>query len=132
MAVGSILVVDDEEIVRNLAERMLVKAGYKVYSCQDGEEAIQLYRTAVNRIDLVLLDMMMPKMNGRDTFTALKKFNPDVKVLLMSGFSDQDVQGILSQGIVGFLHKPFQMKSLLFKVREALDTRVRTGNPEPI
>ena len=118
-----ILVVDDEEIVRHLAEKMLTKVGYKVITCVDGEEAVQLYRTAINSIDLVLLDMMMPKMNGRDTYAALKKFNPAVRVLMMSGFADTDVQQIINQGIAGFVHKPFQMKVFLAKVREALDSK---------
>lgn len=120
-----ILVVDDEEIVRNLAERMLIKAGYQVVSCENGEEALRLYRTAIGAIDLVVLDMMMPKMNGHDTFAAMKQFNPDVKVLLMSGFSDRDVQGDLTEGIVGFIHKPFQMRTFLMKVRSALDLRTK-------
>lgn len=122
-----ILLVDDEEIVRNLAERMLTKAGYKIISCEDGEEAVQLYRTGMNAIDLVLLDMMMPKMNGRDTYAALKKFNPDVKVLIMSGFSGQDIQEFMQEGILGYIAKPFQMRAFLVKVREALDmqTKVR-------
>ena len=118
-----ILLVDDEEVVRNLAERMLTKAGYQVITCVDGAEAVQLYRTAMNAIDLVLLDMMMPKMNGRDTFAALKKFNPSVKVLIMSGFSDQDVQEFLRDGILGYIAKPFQMRAFLVKVREALDLK---------
>ncbi len=120
-----ILLVDDEEVVRNLAERMLTKAGYQVITCADGLEAVQLYRTAINSIDLVLLDMMMPKMNGRDTFAALKKFNPNVKVLIMSGFSDQDVQEFLREGILGYIAKPFQMRAFLVKVREALDLKIK-------
>ncbi|MGB5139360.1 MAG: PAS domain S-box protein, partial [Candidatus Zixiibacteriota bacterium] len=118
-----VLVVDDEEIVRNLAEKMLTKAGYQVITCVDGAEAVQLYRTAIGSIDLVLLDMIMPRMNGRDTYVALKKFNPSVRVLMMSGFADTDVQQIINQGIAGFVHKPFQMRVFLAKVREALDSK---------
>ena len=115
-----ILLVDDEDIVRVLAERMLTKAGYQVITCKDGEEAVSLYRTAMNAIDLVLLDLMMPKMNGRDTFAALQKFNPEVKVLIMSGFSDDDLQELMREGIIGYIQKPFQMQSFLLKIREAL------------
>lgn len=116
-----ILVVDDEDVVRSLAEKMLVRAGYRVITCRDGEEAIQLYRTAIHAIDLVLLDMMMPKLNGLDTLQELKKYNPNLRIVLMSGFSDRDVHELVSQGQIEFIQKPFQMKALLSKIRAALD-----------
>ncbi|GEM_PF-1176553 len=116
-----ILLVEDEEVVRNLAVKILTNAGYSVTACADGPEAIKLYRNGVNDYDLILLDMMMPNMHGKDVFAALKLVNPQVCVVLMSGYSDCDVQEVLDQGITGFVPKPFLSKQLLQSVREALD-----------
>jgi CheY-like chemotaxis protein len=116
-----ILVVEDEEIVRNLAVKILTKAGYRVTTCNDGVEAVKLYQNQAANIDLVLLDMMMPKMLGTDAFNALKQIDPNVKAILMSGYSGENVQDILHQGIREFLAKPFRAQQLLRKVRETLD-----------
>lgn len=116
-----ILIADDEAMVRDLAERMLTKSGYKVTKCADGAEAIESYHKAKDKIDLVLLDIIMPRMNGKDAFAAMKRDNPSVRTILMSGYSDHNVAETLEQGMVGFLPKPFQMKQLLAIVREALD-----------
>jgi two-component system, cell cycle sensor histidine kinase and response regulator CckA len=118
-----LMIVEDEEIVRKLAVRILANAGYRVTACADGQEAIELYRKNPSEFDLILLDMMMPKMHGKDVFLALRKINPNICTLLMSGYSDKDVQELLDQGIKGFVSKPFRSKQLLQKVREALDGR---------
>ena len=113
---------EDEEVVRNLATRILANAGYRVTACADGPEAVALYKDKAAEFDLVLLDMMMPNMHGKDVFAAMKQIDPHVRVLLMSGYSDSDVQEVLDQGIKGFIPKPFRSKQLLQKIREALDT----------
>jgi len=117
-----LLLVEDEEVVRNLAIKILTNAGYRVTACADGPEAVELYRDGAAEFDLVLLDMMLPRMHGKDVFAALKQINPHVCALLMSGYTNSDVQEVLDQGIKGFIPKPFRSKQLLQKIREALDT----------
>lgn len=123
-----VLIVDDEAIVRNLAERILTRAGYKVFACENGEEAVVFYRAAFSSIDLVLLDMVMPRLNGLDTLAELRQINPGVKAVILSGFSDHDGNALAQLGAAGFIQKPFQMQELLRGVREALD---RESLPQP-
>jgi two-component system cell cycle sensor histidine kinase/response regulator CckA len=117
-----LLLVEDEELVRNLAFKILTNAGYHVTACADGMEAVALYREKAADFDLVLLDMMMRKMHGKDAFVEMKLVNPDVCALLMSGYTDYDVQELLDLGIKGFIAKPFHSKQLLQKIREALES----------
>jgi two-component system cell cycle sensor histidine kinase/response regulator CckA len=118
-----LLLVEDEEVVRNLAIRILTNAGYRVTACADGPEAITLYRDKPAEFDLVLLDMVMPRMHCKDVFAAMKLVNPHVRGLMMSGYTDGDVQRLLDYGIKGFIPKPFSSRQLLQKIREALDTK---------
>jgi PAS domain S-box-containing protein len=112
-----VLVVDDEGDVRDLIRDMLVRAGCEVKTCQDGLEAVEHFVQAWREIDVVILDMMLPKMSGRDIFAALRRIDPAVKVLLASGYSlDGEAQALLDQGARGFLEKPFHVSTLLEKV----------------
>jgi len=120
----SILVVDDEEILRHLMKDILGDLGYGVVLASDGQEAVDVYREHKEGIDLVIVDMMMPKMGGKETFQELKRINPEVKALLASGYSkNAAAQGILNLGVRDFLHKPFSMEEISRKVREVLDAR---------
>jgi signal transduction histidine kinase/CheY-like chemotaxis protein len=121
-----LLLVEDEEVVRNLAIKILTNAGYRVTACADGPEAVALYTDKAADYDLVLLDMMMPRMHGKDVFAAMKLVNPHVCALLMSGYTNSDMQELLDLGIKGFIPKPFSSKQLLQKIREALDTTTST------
>jgi two-component system, cell cycle sensor histidine kinase and response regulator CckA len=97
-----ILIVDDEEVVRELARVILVELGYSVTVCKDGKEAVDYYRMSWREIDLVLLDMVMPELGGRDTFAAMRRINPAVRVILSSGYSiNSEAQGN------GFCRKAF-------------------------
>ena len=110
---GTVLVVDDEEILRKLATEILEMCGYTVLSATNGEEAVKLFRAFSGQIDLVLLDMMMPVMSGREAFLKLREINPRARVLLSSGFrSDARVQELLEGGVNGFIDKPYTMRSL--------------------
>jgi len=80
-------VVDDEQTVRDLAARILRTLGCKVTTCNNGAEAVEYYRKAWKQTDLVILDMVMPEMNGRETFLAMRRINPDIRALLSSGYS---------------------------------------------
>jgi PAS domain S-box-containing protein len=118
----TILVVDDEDFVRELAVEVLGGAGYKVLVAANGEEALQIYQEHSSSIDLVLLDMIMPKMNGRETFAKLREVNPRVKVVLSTGYTQNGtVREILDHGALGFLQKPYRSHELLKKIRAALD-----------
>ncbi|MFA6567106.1 MAG: MASE1 domain-containing protein [Victivallales bacterium] len=108
-----ILLVDDEETVRTVVSKLLSSFGHEVVTCKDGLEAVELYRQAWKEIDLVMLDMMMPRMSGKNVFFEMQALNRDVKVLLISGFSiDGEAQSLLDAGMKGFLQKPFGKKIL--------------------
>jgi two-component system cell cycle sensor histidine kinase/response regulator CckA len=121
-----LLLVEDEEVVRNLAVNILTNAGYRVTACASGSEAVTLYRDNTAEFDLVLLDMMMPGMHGKDVFAAMRLLNQNVCALLMSGYANSDVQELLDLGIKGFISKPFRSKQLLQKIRDTLDARTPT------
>ncbi|MDP7287465.1 MAG: response regulator [Phycisphaerae bacterium] len=110
---GRILVVDDEKSVRNFASAALQSLGYVVTTCSDGLEAVDHYRRHYREIDLVILDLVMPKMNGQDAFDEIRAIDPRAKVLISSGFSHSDAIGrLLDQGAVALLNKPFQLTTL--------------------
>lgn len=118
---GSILIVDDEDMIRNIAAQILKTAGYLVQTCSDGQEAVELYAKEYDKIDLIIMDMVMPKVDGREAFVRMKKINPRVKVLLSSGFSeDGDAQAIMQEGALGFIQKPYRSAELLLRVQQAL------------
>ena len=118
----TILVVDDEEIIRQLGADILEDEGYKVLMASRGEEAIQIYQENREDIALVVLDVVMPGLGGRETFLKLKNINPKIKVLLSSGYStNEEVGGILKEGVGGFVQKPYRDEELIGKVREILD-----------
>jgi len=115
----TILLVDDEAVVRDLNKVLLEKKGYNVLSAEDGEEAISVYRSNRDKIDLVLLDMIMPKKNGAEVFYELKKMNPDVKVIIVSGFSmDYQARQLLKDGAYAFIQKPCRTDKFLMIIRE--------------
>jgi len=110
---GNILLVDDEEVVRNYAASALRDLGYVVTTCADGAEAVRCYRQHHHEIDLVLLDLIMPRMDGREAFRRMKDINPDVRAMLSSGYGDSGTSGgWQAEGILGFLAKPYQIGQL--------------------
>jgi CheY-like chemotaxis protein len=116
-----ILVVDDEEMVRGILTDVLVSGGYHVFSATDGENAVRVFRRDPKGIDLVLMDMTMPRMSGLDAFLAMKKLNPDVRVMILSGHSAEGTSNELRRhGIRGVLQKPITAQSLLEAVSAAL------------
>jgi len=118
---ATVMIVDDEEVIRGIATQLLENAGYKVVGCRDGSEAVATYRCNKEFINLVILDMIMPHKNGRETFFELRKINPEVRVLLSSGFSeDGEAQEIIDSGAKGFIQKPYRSTELLNKVQSAL------------
>ncbi len=117
----TILVVDDEEMIVANSQELLTGLGYKVLSATDGRQALTIYSNHPNQIDLVILDLIMPNMTGKDTFLKLKSINPDLKVLLSSGYSMNDeAMEIMGKGCNGFIQKPFSVVQLSAKIRKIL------------
>jgi response regulator RpfG family c-di-GMP phosphodiesterase len=119
----TVLLVEDEPSVRDLANRLLKQQGYRVLEAANGEEALRLAQeTAGERIHLLLTDVVLPQMSGKELADQLKTFRPDLKLLYTSGYTDFAVvhHGVLNSG-THFLQKPFSLKTLSQKVREALD-----------
>jgi CheY-like chemotaxis protein len=124
---GTILFVDDEAMVLDVGPKMIEHLGYTVLEAKGGRNAIEIYGANKDRIDLVILDMIMPDIGGGETYDRMKEINPSVKVLLSSGYSiNGQAKEILGRGCDGFIQKPFKMKELSEKIREILD-----GNLEP-
>ena len=118
----TVLLADDEWVVRKASQDLLEAMGYQVLIARDGKEAIEIYKDRQDEIDIVLLDIIMPNMGGSETYQALKEMNPDVKVLLFSGYSiNGEASEILEMGADAFIQKPFNMKELSGKIREVLD-----------
>ena len=118
---GTILVIDDEPMILKVADHLLRVLGYRVITASGGEEGLRIYRERGLEIDLVILDMIMPDMEGGVVFENLKKINSQVKVLLSSGYSiNGRAREILKRGCVGFLQKPFTLAELSQKVKDAL------------
>lgn len=118
---GCILVIDDDEILCKTARSILESVGYTVLLAMDGKEGVNLYRENWQRVVLVLLDMIMPVMSGREAYIALKKINPKVKVVLSSGFrQDSRMDEVMALGADAFLQKPYTLENLTRVIWEAL------------
>lgn len=120
---GTILVVDDEPFIRRIASEMLEMSGYQVLLAVDGEEAVATYREHQNEISLVILDMVMPKKSGKEAYKEIKELNSKVKVLLSSGFKqDERVENVLKSGAQAFIQKPFTLEKLSKIVSDILNS----------
>lgn len=113
-----ILLVDDEPEVGVLTQLILSDEGYKVVTAQDGDQAIAIFEKLAAHISLVILDLIMPSMDGEDVFNRLREFDPGISVVLSSGFSNQEkLERMLARGLRGFIRKPFTQQRLLEEVR---------------
>lgn len=119
---ASILLVDDDEVVRSVVYRMLERSGYTVALCSDGLEAVDYYREHYEEIDLIILDLVMPVMGGKKVFPLLREINPEVIVLVSSGYSlEGEAQSIIDVGASGFIQKPFKKDTLIQRIHELLE-----------
>ena len=120
--VGTVLVVDDEEMIIDVATQILENLGYSALSARSGAEAIEVYRAHQDEIILVILDMIMPDLGGGETYDRLKKISPEIKILLSSGYSiNGQASEIMDRGCNGFIQKPFNIKQLSRKIRDVID-----------
>jgi len=118
---GTVLLADDEESIRSMGRRLLERAGFKVLTAADGREAVELYAQHRGEVQLVVLDMTMPHLDGEACFRELRRFDPHVKVIMTSGYSEQDVVArFVGKGLAGFVQKPYKAADLLPKLREVL------------
>lgn len=118
---GTVLVVDDEETVRSVAMRSLKHLGFSVLQATDGREAVAIFREYQGEIRLVLLDMMMPGLGGTETFHQLRQVDPNVRVILMSGYNEQEATNAFTgKGLAGFIQKPFRHGELAHLINGVL------------
>jgi two-component system, cell cycle sensor histidine kinase and response regulator CckA len=117
-ASGTMLVVDDEDAVREVAARMLSAMGFQVLTAKDGAHGLEIYQNKRDEISGVLLDLTMPRMDGEETFREIRRVNPNAFVLLMSGFNEQDAMArFVGKGLAGFIQKPFTPEQLREKLQ---------------
>ncbi len=110
---GAVLIADDDEMVLNLCKTMVERIGYKVLVASDGDEAVKIFRERETEIVCAILDLSMPKLDGMATFDELRRIRPDIKVILSSGYDEQETtQRFLGRGLAGFIKKPYQLSSL--------------------
>ncbi len=126
-----ILLVDDEPLVRRSGQRLFSQMGLKVLTAKDGEDALKVYTSNQDQIQLVLLDLIMPKMDGEQTFNNLLKINPHIKVIFVSAYSKDTVRvdNLLERGAIDFIQKPFSIKEITKAIGYALSTGSQK-NPE--
>jgi two-component system cell cycle sensor histidine kinase/response regulator CckA len=126
---GTVLVVDDESMVRDVAEAILHRLGLDVVLAGSGDEAVRLFAEDPERISMVLLDLTMPGLSGAETFRLIRAIRSDATVVLMSGYSEEEASGrFVGKGLAGFLEKPFSTQGLLDRIQDLLEPEM---DPEP-
>ena len=119
---ATILLVDDKEMALAVGQAMIARLGHDVLTAISGREAIEKYQENQDRIDLVILDVVMPEMDGADTYEKLRKINPDVKAILSTGYGiNGKAREMLNRGCNAFIQKPFSINQLSEKIRGVLD-----------
>jgi len=122
---GTVLLVDDEEIIRDVASEMLELLGITVLTAKDGREAVEIYRKRGKEIRLVILDLKMPRMGGEEAFEEIRRLNPDAVVVLSSGYNEKEFDGNVGfKGLAGFIQKPYRLDNLSEKLWEVLGEEV--------
>jgi len=118
---GTILLIDDEEMILKVGHELLEELGYTVLPAMSGQEAVDIFQADRDKIDMIIMDMIMPGMSGSDTFDRLKEIKPDARILLSSGYSvDGQATNILQRGCDGFIQKPFNMNQLADRIHKIM------------
>jgi two-component system, cell cycle sensor histidine kinase and response regulator CckA len=123
---GTILLVEDEAMVRAVAERALARQGYKVVTATNGEEGLEMLEAAEEPIDLVNSDVVMPTMDGPTMARAAREKRPDLPIIFMSGYAEEQLRNSINLENIGFLPKPFSVQQIGQAAREALAEHART------
>ncbi|MCK4574312.1 MAG: response regulator, partial [candidate division Zixibacteria bacterium] len=127
---GCILVVDDDEVTRRAFGDTLEYHGYRALITENGEQALQALQDNADEISLVILDLFMPDMSGREVYQQISRLRPDMKVLISSGYPlDSDIQQLLTGDRVDFIGKPFKVEEFLSKIRSISDETGGIGQP---
>lgn len=117
----TILLADDEKMVLDVCTEILKEFGYNVLEAGGGKEAVRIFKANRESIDLVILDMFMPDMGGAEAYDLLKEMDPDIKVLVSSGYNlESQIDDVMALGCNGFVQKPYTMKQLQQKIKEVL------------
>ena len=115
--------VEDEDMVRDLTQRILERSGYTVLPAANGKEALSLHEKERNKISLVILDVIMPEMGGRECLKRLHEIDPDLKIVVTSGYYARELEAeAIASGARAFIGKPYDMERMLTAVREVLDS----------
>lgn len=118
-----VLIVDDELLIRTLFSRLIDKLGYTTMTASNGAEAIEVFSKYKDEIDAVILDMVMPDINGDKVFKHLREIQSDIKILLSTGYSeDESIEELLAQGNANFIQKPFTIDSITPVLKELLES----------
>ena len=125
----TILVVDDEEVLRDLFEQTLIRSGYEVFTAENGNKALEIYREKMEGIDLVILDLIMPEMGGEECLDGILEIDPNARVLIASGqLAMESRKAVLERRARGFIDKPCNTRELLRKVRKVLEENCLPGS----
>lgn len=117
----TILLVDDDELVRKLAERILKKLNYAVFSADNGYTALEIMKNQNYKIDLLLTDMVMPGMNGKELYEEIIEVKPNIKVLFMSGYTNSILDNLyIDKNKINFIPKPFSIKKLADEIKKII------------
>ena len=118
----TILVVDDEEMIKDIARDILSRYGYRVLTAGGGKEAVEVYRRHKEEISVVVLDIVMPDVGGREVFRRIREVDPAARVIIASGYhKERDANDLLREGAVRFVQKPYRIASLVGMVGEVLE-----------
>ena len=119
---GRVLVIDDEPELLEIVKGSLEPCGFEVHTAASAQEGVEYYERNWRKIDLVLLDFLMPGMTGDLVFECLKRANPDVRTVLLTGCEDYVAERMFKEGLWGYIHKPFGMEEFVEQVGEAVDS----------
>jgi two-component system, cell cycle sensor histidine kinase and response regulator CckA len=120
----TVLLVDDDEAIIDMGKNFLKKLGYKTMTARNGVEAVEVFKACKDEIDLIVLDLIMPEMSGKQAFAKIKNIQADAKILISSGNTvDNKIEGFLNQGCHGFIQKPFSLNEFAKALRKILDTK---------
>jgi CheY-like chemotaxis protein len=118
----SVMLIDDDDLIRNIGNDLLERFGYSVTLAKSGEEGLAMFKEAPDSFDLILLDLSMPGMGGHDCLKFLLEVRPELKVIIASGFdSREEAGGLLAEGAASYLPKPYGLKELMSAVRSTID-----------